>query len=98
VSGKGSLPRKLRERRYTEDASYAAFVRRAVRGLGYRAAMDDLESAEYLRAIEADLEEAWCRAVAGWRGAGYTDGQIGDQLGITRQAIQFRWPREESTP
>lgn len=32
-------------------------------------------------------------AVAGWRDCGFSDSQIGRELGVTKQAVQQRWPR-----
>jgi hypothetical protein len=30
---------------------------------------------------------------AGWRRSGFSDTEIGRELGMTRQAVQQRWPR-----
>jgi hypothetical protein len=42
------------------------------------------------------LHQSWLavqdKAVAGLRSSGYTDGQIGQALGITQQAVSKRWP------
>jgi hypothetical protein len=40
-----------------------------------------------------DIDDATQQAVNGLRAAGYSWSEIGDRLGITRQAAQQRWGR-----
>lgn len=79
--------------KYKETPDVVQGVVRMVRSVGKRVAMDDPESLALLQALQAELDTAWSTAVAGLRAAGYSDGQIGAQLGITRQAVEQRWPR-----
>lgn len=72
----------------------SAAVRRLVRALGKRIATEDPEALELLLALEGDLGEAWRVAVAGLRGSGFLDREIGEVLGCSRQAVEQRWPRE----
>jgi hypothetical protein len=45
-----------------------------------------------LQILEATVEHVRSRAVYSLRDAGYSDGQIGEALGVTRQAVSKRWP------
>lgn len=64
-----------------------------IRALGRRFASADPDTARYLSLIRSELDEAHAQAVAGWRRFGFSDSQIGRELGITKQAVQQRWPR-----
>ena len=66
---------------------------RFIRGLGDRVATEDVAALEFLNGVERALDDAWAVAVAGLRGGGYTDREIGAQLGISRQAVEQKWPR-----
>lgn len=70
-----------------------AGVTRMVRSLGRRCAEDDPPSFRLLMEIQDELAEAMKRAVEGWRAGGFSDGEIGEALGVTKQAVQQRWPR-----
>lgn len=95
LESKERLQLKRRERPAStrETSEVVAAVIRLVRTVGNRLAQDDPEALDLLLSIETELDDAWRVAVAGLRETGYSDGAIGAQLGITRQAIEQRWPR-----
>lgn len=64
-----------------------------VDALGRRVAAGDPDGLGLLRLVEMRVEDAFAAAVQGWRASGFTDGEIGRELGVTRQAVQKRWPR-----
>lgn len=76
-----------------EDSEVAAATGRLIRSLGRRIAAGDLDGAELLLGLEAEVTAAWSAGVAGWRRTGYSDSEIGAALGVTKQAVQQRWPR-----
>ena len=88
-SGKQGLPVK---RAYRETPDVVDAVCRLVRSVGKRVAGEDTDGIEQLSLVEAALSDAWTVAVAGLR-RNYSDRAIGDALGITRQAVEQRWPR-----
>jgi hypothetical protein len=71
-------------------------VGRLIRAVGRRAATADPDSAHWLRYLQGELDEAYLVAVAGWRDSGFSDSTIGRELGVTKQAVQQRWPRTEA--
>jgi hypothetical protein len=91
--GKAPLPRK---RRYRETPEVVSATRRFVRVIGKRIATEDPEDLRLLVQMEAELRDAFSTAVAGIRSSGFTDREIGLALGITRQAVEQRWPRRQS--
>jgi hypothetical protein len=80
-----------RRRRVVENDEYAAFVRRAVAAYARRVADGDVEALRDLVGLSADLDTALVNAVTGLRAFGYSWAEIGDRLGISRQAAQQRW-------
>jgi hypothetical protein len=46
-----------------------------------------------LLGIESAVKEAYTTAIAVMRQSGFTDHEIGEVLGTTRQAIEQRWPQ-----
>lgn len=91
--GKAALPHTP-SRTYRETSDVTAAVARLIRSLGNRIATEDPEALAHLRELQTVLRDAWATAVAGIRDSGATDSTIGDALGITRQAVEQRWPRE----
>jgi hypothetical protein len=87
---KASLTPK-RARRVTENDDYAAFARRIVRAYARRVATGDVEALTAMLGLSADLDAAIGQAVTGLRACGYSWGDIGARLGVTRQAAQQRW-------
>ena len=90
-----SEPRKP----YRETGDVVVGVRRLIAAVGKRVATEDPEDLEHLLALQAELDEAFRIAVAGLRASEYSDGAIGKVCGgITKQAVQQRWPRNSDTP
>ena len=79
--------------RVIEDDSYAAGVVRLIRTMGVRASAD-VESLRWLAGAVEHARGALAMAVDGCRARGYSDGDIGAALGITRQAVWKRFPRQ----
>ena len=77
--------------RETEDVARGAI--RMVRAVGSRVGQEDPDGLEYLNIVRDALDSAMRVAVEGLREGGHTDKAIGEALGMTRQAVQQRWPR-----
>ena len=75
------------------DDDFTEAVVRLVQALGRRCADGDPDTARLLLLIDQELRNALSRAVLSWRRHGFTDQQIGRELGVTRQAVEKRWPR-----
>lgn len=75
------------------DEEVTEGICRLVAALGRRCAGSDPDTATYLAMVRDQLDHAFAGAVQGWRAAGFSDGQIGRELGVTKQAVQQRWPR-----
>ena len=75
------------------DEDVVAGVVRLVRAVGKRAAENDPDSGVWLRMLQEELADAFGRAVAAWRRSGFSDADIGRELGVSKQAVQQRWPR-----
>lgn len=75
------------------DEDIAEAIDRMIAALGRRCAQADPDTARLLQMLQQTLDTAFAEAVAGWRAAGTTDTQIGSELGVTKQAVQQRWPR-----
>jgi hypothetical protein len=74
-----------------ENSEYAAFTRRVLRAYARRIATGDIDALADMSVLTADVEDATRRAVTGLRGFGYSWADIGNKLGVTRQAAQQRW-------
>ncbi|MEW2376779.1 hypothetical protein AB0883_11835 [Micromonospora sp. NPDC047812] len=85
------LPRQQRRRDVVENDEFAAFTRRIIRAHGRRVATGDVEALRDLVALSANLDQAITDAVIGLRAFGYSWAEIGQRLGISRQAAQQRW-------
>jgi hypothetical protein len=92
LDGKAALPPK-RPQPYRETPDVTDAIRRLIRALGKRISTEDPESLELLAALDVELRVAWRVAIAGLRRSGFTDREIGQVLGTTRQAVEQRWPR-----
>jgi hypothetical protein len=90
----GRRGRKRRSGPAVENASYAAFLRRAIRAAGRRVADGDVDGLADLLDLAGELDRAIDAAVRGLRDAGYSWGEIASRLGVTRQAAQQRWAGE----
>jgi hypothetical protein len=73
-----------------------AGVARLIAAVGRRAATADPDAARWLLLLQGALGSSFDRAVAGWRENGFSDTQIGRELGVTKQAVQQRWPRDKA--
>ena len=93
--GRGSADKAAlsRGRRYRETPDVSDAVGRLILTVHRRVATEDPPDLRYLLDLEAKLAEAMSVAVAGQRASGYSDADIGAALGVTRQAIQQRFPR-----
>jgi hypothetical protein len=86
-----SRPAKPRRRAVVENDEYAAFVRRIIRAFARRVASGDVEALRDMVGLADQLDAAINDAVHGLRQHGYSWTEIGDRLGISRQAAQQRW-------
>ena len=77
--------------RETDEVGQAA--RRMIRSVGNRLRDHDVEDLSIIDYLEAAVQQARADAIEGMREHGITDVDIGAQLGMTRQAVQQRWPR-----
>jgi hypothetical protein len=91
MGGKAALPPR---RSYRETPEVAKAVDRLIVAIGKRIATEDPDSLMILDSLEATLAEAWRVAIDGIRSSGFTDREIGKELGTTRQAVEQRWPRK----
>lgn len=92
-SGNRRLPTK-RHGGYRETPDVTAAISRLIRSVGKRLAGEDPVDLAHLQQLEDELTAAWATAVAGLRKTGYSDRDIGAQLGCTRQNVEKRWPRD----
>lgn len=69
-----------------------AGITRQIRALSRSLAEWDPDHMVQLSAMEVAIEEVRRQVVYGLREHGTTDGQIGEVLGITQQAVSKRWP------
>lgn len=77
--------------KHRESPEIEAFVKRMYRALEKRASEGDLEAVEALANLSSAVVAATKRAAdAAWRN-GYSYTQIGDALGISRQAARQRF-------
>jgi hypothetical protein len=90
--GKVTLSPRRRQR-YRETPEVVVATRRLIRAIGKRIATEDPPDLLLLAELEQEVRHAWQIAVEGIRGSGFTDREIGEVLGTTRQAVEQRWPR-----
>ena len=82
------------EPRHVENNEYIAFASRILRAMGRRAATD-IESLTELAKLRDELDEQLNRAILACHAEGYSYNEIGDRMGVTRQAIYQRLNRIE---
>ena len=92
-----SRNRRLRQPGYRETPDVVEAVCRLVRAVGKRVAEEDDDGLRQLERLDAELEVAWSTAIAGLRRTGYSDREIGEALGVSKQAVAQRWPRQTHT-
>jgi hypothetical protein len=90
------VPRQNRRRDVVENDEFAAFTRRIIRAHGRRVATGDVEALRDLVALSTVIDDAIGQAVTGLRAFGYSWAEIGNRLGISRQAAQQRWGGDQS--
>lgn len=78
---------------WRETPDVAAAVKRMIRAIGRRVGQEDPSSLASLVMLEDALARAWRDAVNDLRGAGFSDREIGEALGVSQQAVQQRWAR-----
>ncbi len=76
-----------------ENDEYAAFTRRILRAYARRVATGDIEALTHMTGLAEDVEATIRTAVIALRDFGYSWADIGNRLGVTRQAAQQRWGR-----
>ena len=86
-------PKLSPARRYRETPDVVNGVARMLRALANRLQQEDPSDLQHLVALQAELDVMWQTAVAGLRRSGFSDTDIGRELGVTKQAVQKRWPR-----
>jgi hypothetical protein len=74
-----------------ENEEFGGFARRILAAHGRRIATGDVEGLRDLAALHTAWEHATAAAVTGLRAEGFSWAEIGDRLGITRQAAQQHW-------
>jgi hypothetical protein len=80
-----------RSRRVVENDEYAAFLGRVLRAYARRVAAGDVDALTLMLGLSGQIDTAIAQAVTGLRGFGYSWAEIGNRLGVTRQAAQQRW-------
>lgn len=88
--------RAKRPRREYETPDVGAALTRQLRALGRRLAAGDPEDLRVIRILQEELAQAERLGVTGLRAQGHSDRDLAEPLGISRQAIQKRFPREET--
>ena len=73
-------------------------ARRIISALGRQAQAGDPEDLRMFLALAGHINLELGKAVQALREHGYTDVAIGEVLGMTRQAVQQRWPRPAGGP
>jgi hypothetical protein len=85
--------RHKKKERGIQNHDYAAWVAQTITRMGIRA-IGDLEAVAQLDAMTGVISRALEVAVEGCRAQGHSDAEIGQVLGITRQAVWKRFPRQ----
>jgi hypothetical protein len=80
-----------RRRRTVENDEYGEFIRCILRVYSRRVADGDIDALSLMTRLADELDDAITQAVKGLRTQGYSWTEIGDRLGITRQAARRRW-------
>ena len=80
-----------RRTRAKETPDFTAFVSRSIAALARRVAAGDVDALGGLADLSGQLDDAIRDAVAGLRGRGYSWSEIGDRLGVSKQAAHQRY-------
>lgn len=81
------------KRPYRETPDLISGLARQIRAAGKRVSTEDPADLAHLAVLQDELDTAFTAAIAGLRASGYSDTDIGRELGVTKQAVQQRWPR-----
>lgn len=79
--------------RHGDLGDYFGMVRRSVRALGRRVPQNDVSDLILLAAVVDEAQSAMAAAVEQLRADGASWSQIGDALGMTKQAAEKRFGR-----
>lgn len=87
------------QRREVETSDYTLFARRILRAMGRRVSAGDIAALPELVALRDELDTTIDETVVALRSEPWTYSwsQIGEALGISRQAAQKRWGHLEAT-
>lgn len=88
-----SAKRDHRTRPYRETPDVVEGVTRLIRSVGKRVAHEDPAALAELQRLDEAVAVAWRTAIDGLRALGFTDGQLGEELHTSKQAVAQRWPR-----
>jgi hypothetical protein len=78
-------------KRYKDNDEYFKMMRRLLRAASKRIELEDPTVLGQLMAIQQDLDAAVDAAAQSLHAGGFSWGEIGRQLGVTRQAAYQRW-------
>lgn len=84
-----------RRARWRDNAEFGQMVARMLAAYGRRVGGADMEDLAQLVELRAELDQIIGGAIAGVRAAGYSWADVGEVLGVTRQAAQQRWGQAE---
>jgi len=84
-----------RPKREKDIIEYAAMMRRLIRAYGRRLELEDAERLGVLMSLQDELAETINHVARKLHEDGFSWGEIGRQLGITRQAAYQRWGKRQ---
>lgn len=80
--------------RKVENREYAGMLKRCLKAYAVRVSEGDIEALAEIDDLKKHLDTALVEAVEGLREMGFTWGEIGARVGITKQAARLRWAKE----
>lgn len=80
-----------RRKRYTDTEDFGRMVERMLRAYGLRVGAADMDDLRQLMTIRELLDQITAEAVEQLRSTGYSWADVGEAMGVTRQAAQQRW-------
>ena len=81
--------------RWRETSEMTGMAVRVIKSIGKRVGQEQSDSIKYLVTVQDALDVAWRNAIADLRESGMPDREIGELLGISRQAVQQKLPLAE---
>jgi hypothetical protein len=97
----GLTPRRAKRAKQTvENDQFDAFVRRILRAYARRVAAGDIEGLAMLTMLSSEVDSVLRQAVRGLRDKpyAYSWDEIGQRLGVSRQAVQMRFGAKSDRP